>query len=270
MSNNDGFLLLPLVRQGREGLIAEADPRGLAVLVVLIAHENCETRKAFPSLARIATLSGLGRDTVKNSLSSLEEDGWFQTQLRGRGHCYCMQYPQYPSGGSSAWISIARTLITEGLWSLISPTAKKLYLALRALAGPGHWADEGWIPDHEFDVEMFEAFSFLPADKLDPGELCLLTGLEPRTFRKARMCLLVYELVLPTGQNQAPGWILPFDPMTYVPDVLARLECIRNDTDNRLSGGALRSFRATRRAARRGPKKDSRIKHVTDKRNAQG
>lgn len=88
MSGDDrpgGFLLLPLGGLAREGKLAGWTDRSIAVLPAILAHENASTRLAWPSVARVAALAGVGKEAVRGAVDSLESGGWFSRVMRPGG-----------------------------------------------------------------------------------------------------------------------------------------------------------------------------------------
>lgn len=246
-----GFVLLPLARMAREGKLAGWSDKGIAVLPVIVAHENAVTRLAWPSVARVAALAGVGKEAAREAVHSLECGGWLARVVRpGGGGAWKMTYLRYrPGAASGDWIRLGQDMVLRGAWAAFPPSAKRLYLILRGLSLLGHRATGTWIPNHEFDPNDLEANAFLPAQALDPGGLQELTGLNSRTLRHARAWLLENGMMLPSDEWEAPGMILPFEPGRYSPAVLDRVGRLRDETNNRPKGGALKAYRALRKAA---------------------
>lgn len=256
------FILLPMGRSYVDDMrLCSTSDRMLAVLPVLIAHENHETRMCWPSIARVAALAGVGKETVVRATNELELFGWLKMHHGGSGRvCYELGYRPYdPDLNSSDYTRIDRPVIMRGLWAAIPASAKRLYVAMRALSVMGHRASGEWISDPDesscLDTDCSEAF--LPASRLGPSDLCDVTGLSPRTFRYARSWLLDNELALVS--DDVEGLILPFDPERYSPAVLKRLEAIKLDQKGRPRGGTLRSFRGVKKAAKRRANNSSKL-----------
>lgn len=252
MSPGDPFILLPLAEHAREGKLATWEDPLLAVLPVLIAHENSGTRLAWPSISRVAVLSGLGKPAANMGISALKNWKWCTSDTRpDGGPAWKMIYPAYRQSGldSGSWIRIDRSVIMKGLWGIMTPSAKKLYIVMRGLALMGHLADGGWIPGYVPDgYEESDDYAFLPAGKMAPAELSKLTGLQPRTLLNARDWLLANRMALPTEGNQLEGLLLPYDPGLYSPKALEALANLKTKAAGRPSGGALRAFRAVKKA----------------------
>lgn len=59
------------------------DPLCKFVLLTIAKHSD-EAMRCFPSIARIAKLTGLSRSTVKVKLNALEEAGWVRVTRRAK------------------------------------------------------------------------------------------------------------------------------------------------------------------------------------------
>ncbi len=253
-----GFILLPLGGLARDGVLARWHDGPLAVLPALVAHENAVTRLSYPSQARLAILSGMGKESTGRAVASLAQGGWCSKEARpGGGWAWAMRYAPYgedAAPGSGDWIRMGRDLVLRGAWAKFIPSAKRLYLVLRGLSLMGHRVDGTWVPnlDIDHDPEGLEDFTFLPAKALDPAGLEELTGLNARTLRHARAWLLENGMMQPSGAGEQPGMVLPYDPGRYSPAVLESLNRIRTETSDRPTGGALKAYRALRKAAIRG------------------
>lgn len=265
MPNDErGFLLLPLAEQLRDGRISDWKDGPLSVLVVLIAHENARTREARPAISRIAVLAGIRKANVRPCLESLAAAGWCRP---AKGSAWEMLTARY-DGDSTRWIRISRPLIFDGVWSVMPPSAKRLYLVLLSLAWMGHHANYECISCYDLEDYNYDSedFVFVPAQHAEPVELARLAGLEPRTFRQARQWLLNAGLIQPTSQDQAPGLLLPHDPRLSAPSVMERLARVRAEV-NRPTGAALRAHRAVGKAARKGIKNSKIIQSSASERN---
>lgn len=257
-----GFLLLPLGRHAREGLATWPDG-ALAVLPVLVAHENATTRLAWPSIARMAALVRMGKEAVREACAKLEEWKWCARVSRpGGGWAWEMKYASYHGGELSAreYIRLATDMIMRGAWAACPPSARRLYLTLRGLAVIGNRVDFDWMPEDPYgQIDPFELedFAFFPAASWVPSELRRLTGLPERTMRHAQGWLMENGFMRATDSSadEEPGLILPFDPERYSPAVLERLENIRAEAGSRPEGYAAQSFHALKKASRKAASK---------------
>jgi hypothetical protein len=165
-----------------------------------------------------------------------------------------LTYAQYEPGVSKAeaWIRLAREMIFSGVWAVMPPSARTLYLVLLANSTFGHLADGEWIEmeDGSWKDDLCD-FDFVPAQCLEPSSLKRLSGLADRNFRKVRGWLQDNGLIFPTSHDQRPGLIIPRNPGRYSPAVKERLATLKEKPLNRSRGGALRSLQAMRRVANR-------------------
>jgi len=77
-------------------------------------------------------------------LKRLAEVGWFTIESRPHGGTvFRLTYAQYDPGVSKpeAWVRLARELIFSGVWAVMPPSARTLYLVLLANSTFGHLAD---------------------------------------------------------------------------------------------------------------------------------
>lgn len=249
-----GFVLLPLGRVARDGNLAGWPDHVLSALVVLIAFENRRTRLAWPSVKNIAALAGLRTERVTDAIRKLEKNGWLQVQ-RAKGNRYFMRYQGYHDPGleSGDWIRIDTAVVKRGVWAAMSPSARKLYLVLRSLATIGARAEESWIHDENefFDAVRDCDFAFLPETKADPAELRRLAGLPDRTYRRANIWLFDNGLIQVSDLDGDSGYILPFDPKRWSPEVVKAVEAEKEEPLNP-SRGASRAMAWARKRGRQG------------------
>ncbi len=255
MSRGEGFILLPLAGEIREGALHNGSTHLIKVLVVLAAHENHQTRLAFPSLSRLAVLAGVRKANVPTILKRLEQGKWLVPESGPKGRrAWKLLYGTYPGDIEPRdWLRLNRSLVMSGTWAAMSDSARRLYLVMKALAWVGQKALPDWNPAYEENDpgawEELEA-QFLPAMYLDPSELCQMAGLTPPTFRRAKSWLIENRLAVPTSGDLEPGLLLPHAPGTSAPGILERLE--RDRAEAALpKGAALRTFRAAQKAQRK-------------------
>jgi len=82
------------------------DPLCKFVLLTIAKHSD-EAMRCFPSIARIAKLTGLSRSTVKVKLNALEEAGWVRVTRRAKDgkrqtSIYTLQKPNNLIGRQTA------------------------------------------------------------------------------------------------------------------------------------------------------------------------
>jgi len=203
----------------------------IALLPVLVCHENAATRLSYPGIRKLAGLSGLSPTTTGEILTAMDAqaDGWWNVLKEPIGHgrtrhYYKMRYPRYdgttPAGD---WIRMAPAMVLGGVWAAMSPAARRLYLVLRAHERHEDRACGQWVPAGE--LAGVEAKSvFVPADVvLTLGYLMELTGYAARTIRDSREWLFDNGLMFVTDETQADGVLMPFDPQRSAPEILASI-----------------------------------------------
>ncbi len=234
-----GMVFLPLRQTVLAGNLFKWDDNILAVLPVLIAHENAQTRLARPGQERIATLAGVSKSTVSHSVNELEGGGWLRKVIvpiaGGRTRFeYRMAYARYESGDTSGrWIVVHDYIILRGIWAAMAPSTRRLYLVLLSLSWAGEAAGytEDNVSDWMAETPLEENGRFVDASRLDPAYLRELAYIGPRTFARAWGWLTDNELVRPSEESAVvdvdfyrEGVVLPFDPDRYAPVVMKRLE----------------------------------------------
>jgi len=228
-----GFILLPaLARWARGGHLhietGEVPDVFLALLPVLVCFENAATRLSFPGLRKLAALAGLSPTTASHVLTAMgqKEDGWWHVIKKSIGHgrtqhLYQMRYSCYdgttPAGD---WIRMSRSMVLGGVWAVMPPATRRIYITLRAHGQHEERAAGQWIPAEELAGTLSETV-FVPADvALPSGYLMELTGYCARTVFSAREWLFDNGLAFVTEEGQAPGIIMPIDPGLEAPEVL--------------------------------------------------
>jgi hypothetical protein len=256
------FALLPgFGAWAREGRMSKKREDGapdtfIAILPVLICHENAETRLSFPSLARLSALSGLSPTTASAHLQAMNASNgpWLRILREPIGygrvkHVYKMGYGQYCGENPRDWIRMDAALIINGIWGAMSPATRRLYLVLRALSW--HGAKVEGKPWSTLDCELWPDNAFVPAAHMELPSLVELTGLAGRTVRESKRWMLANGLMRPTDSLEHDGVLMPFDPGRKAPHVLAAIEATkRREADRgygKASGYARRSMRQMRK-----------------------
>ncbi|NNM92085.1 MAG: helix-turn-helix domain-containing protein [Candidatus Eremiobacteraeota bacterium] len=75
-------------------------PRDLVILLTIASFAHRVTRKAFPSVATIAEISGVRRDHVSRSLTALEKGGYLTRRIRSRQSSEYTLAVGYPANGT--------------------------------------------------------------------------------------------------------------------------------------------------------------------------
>ena len=263
--HGDGFALLPFGQTARIGAMTEWPDVTLSVLTVLISFENQKTREAYPGMDTIAALAGISKTSVGPAIRNLQKAGWLKPMrrrpMRGRAHwVYRMLYRRYEKGpgSGSEWISIYHDVIRSGVWAVMPPSARKLYLVMKAFAGEGAYADAGGISGHnglssDLKAGFARDFDFIPVSVLDGfgrerPTLANLCGIADRTFRDARAWLTDNGLMRFYEGESYSGLAFPYKPNRYAPKILELLENIkktRSETARRgCTGHAQKALRA--------------------------
>ena len=238
----DGFALVPLGKCAREGEIARWPDAWLSVLVILISFENKKPRKSYPSLDTLAALGGISKENASNAILLLQNNKWLtssrEPSIRGRQrYVYTMLYPPYVVGAGEGnnWISVYDDVIKSGVWAVMPPSARKLFLVMKAFAMEGFYANTGWVGEYTSESysntchDFAEDFDFMPASVLDGfgrdrPTLAALCGIAERTFRDAKNWLTDNELMHFYEGDYCTGLAFPHQPKRYAPKVLEALE----------------------------------------------
>lgn len=138
----------------------------------------------------------------------------------------------FGSGTGKDWISVYDDLIKSGVWAVMPPSARKVYLVMKAFTVEGFYANAGWVdPDHYEDVREVceDHFDFMPASILDGfgrerPTLANLCGLNDRTYRHAKVWLTDNELMHFYEGDYYTGLAFPHRPNRYAPKVLEAME----------------------------------------------
>ncbi len=261
-----GYVLLPPVfaEYCREGKSLGDD--FIAVMPVLIAYDNPVTRKCWPSLETIRILAGVRQEKAKQLIERISvrtgnPNGWLHIQKKpiGNGrtqYVYELLYPRYSAASiSQDWIKIDKSVILKGLWAVMPPTTRRVYLTLRARGLPAHRADGEWLIDADNlrDAEYSE--HFLPASYWGTSFLMEKTGIPERTIRESKAWIRDAGMAYPTTvEDVEAGMMMPFNPQRRAPKVLAALNSVRSRNQERgitpaASGYAKRDIRQLQRAA---------------------
>jgi DNA-binding transcriptional MocR family regulator len=73
------------------GDIAKMGPHAVTVYLVIKAHANFSTGRAFPSIETIMEKSGVSESQVKRELKTLEEFGYISKEKKGRSNTYTLR-----------------------------------------------------------------------------------------------------------------------------------------------------------------------------------
>lgn len=277
------FILLPpsfRLHAKEDGLRTLSDAF-LALLPTLIAHENAETRMSYPSLDRLSALAGISPNTASAKIKemSVGSHAWLNIvrhPLEGGRvqHRYKMLYPRYEPGTSDPkeWIRMDIAMFHQGVWSVMSPATKRVYLILRAYASREEVAVGQWLDIEDVKGVDAEA-AYLPPTFWDTRFLAERSGLAPRTVTQSKQWLYENGLVAPTDVDQEEGLLMPFDPKREAPKVLEAIarRKVRNEERGYppASGYTTRGIRKMRRngpasTGRKTTVKTLRNEHVAD------
>jgi len=258
--SGNGFILVPWGEPAREGKFAQFIGDEVSTLVVLMSFENAETREAFPSLDTIAALAGMSKTTVMKCIDKLKKNNWFNVTYKRIGNgrsknVYQMTYQRYTGGDSTGWIKIHHDIIRNGVWAIMPPSVRKLYLVMKAFCVAGSYADHGWLEIEEGDGSWYdfqEDFDFMPASVFDGFgkvrpylyELCRI---QDKTYRDAKKWLFDNDLIRYYEGDYCNGLAFPYDARRYAPKVLETMEQKKEQqaiSRKGCTGHAKKAFRA--------------------------
>ena len=270
----DGFAMLPFRLHAREGSLSMWSDNQLSILAVLISFENRKTRLSFPNHDTIAALAGVSKGTIPNVISVLSDGGWFSVVRETVGrmrirHAYHMKYASYDAGNNDRrWITVYNNIIKSGVWAVMPPSARKLYIVFKSFSYPGTYADHAWQDIDTLAYLLDEyPFDFMPESFLDifGTEACptlaKLCGVSERTYRDAKKWLTDNNLMQYHEGDKFSGLAFPHNPERYSPRVLASIEAAKAASAERhgraLSSGSKRTIRAMKKSTKVAPKHTS-------------
>ena len=275
----DGFALLPFGLFAREGSLATWPDNQISILGVLISFENRKTRLSFPNHDTIAALAGVSKTTIPTAIDKLSRSGWILVVRKSIGrvrvqHAYQMKYMSYDLRGNDdrRWVTVYDTIIRSGVWAVMPPSARKLYLVLKSFSYPGGYADIGW-QDGSTLADLLDEYpyDFMPEHLLDEfgkeerPTLANLCGVSERTYRDAKKWLIDNNLMKYHEGDMFNGFTFPHNPGKYAPNVLAAIEAAKAASVARLAGalssGSKRTIRAIKKSTKLAQKRtgDSRL-----------
>lgn len=73
------------------GDVAKMGPHAVTVYLVIKAHANFSTGRAFPALETVVEKSGISESQVKRSIKTLEELGYVSKEKKGRNNIYTLR-----------------------------------------------------------------------------------------------------------------------------------------------------------------------------------
>lgn len=73
------------------GDVAKMGPHAVTVYLVIKAHTNFSTGRAFPALETLAEKSGISESQVKRSITKLEKLGYIGKEKKGRSNIYTLR-----------------------------------------------------------------------------------------------------------------------------------------------------------------------------------
>lgn len=256
----NGFTLLPWADAIREKGFAKIPDNWLAVFPVIIAHAN-KKREAFPSYERISILAGVSKSTVSEAIDSLVSSGWIAKYSRNTAsklsqNVYKLTYGT--SFGSRHWIALHHDIIKSGVWGLMLPSQRKVYLLFRAFAWSGGWGfgvDGLSYEDDAYYRERYPEFTnlqdhsnFLPLRLYDVNKFIPLSGLSPRTYQTAYDWLVENELIIFGDEEFQEGFTMPFKPNRCCNAIIQKLSEIKVEaTKRQVSSATKRSLTCSKK-----------------------
>ena len=241
MSSRQGpFILLPLRGIILRHELATWPDSSLAVLPVLLAHENRRSRKSYPSQERISILAGIRKESVPEGTSWLASRGWLSTQYipvaAGRSRIeYTFKYKPYSPEIKDLCFSIPKGVVLNCVWKTMPTSVKRLFLVLQSVS----WRYETVrVADsscwYEWEDAMEEGGDswrqFIDSQYLIGRELDAMTGLSERTRRWATKWLEDVGLLRFTQENEdepRPGAVIEDASRLQNVEAMDRLKQIR-------------------------------------------
>lgn len=276
------FVLLPSfgywTREGRMNVNHKKSigDEFIAIFPVLVSFENSVSRRSFPSLDKLAKLAGVSPNTAQQQVLTMSirpdrPNGWLHIIKKPIGHgrtqhIYQMAYAAYAGTESKEWIRIARAVFHKGVWAVMTPSARRVYLVLRAHGQFMERADGEWV-EIEDTAGVLATEVYVPAAYWATSHLVKATGLNERTVREAKAWFIAADMAYPTADDQEEGVMMPFDPQRHAPKVLESIAATRKRNTERgiapaASGYAKRDIQRLRRTQAAGQKKSTSTQSV--------
>lgn len=190
-------------------------PEITLVYPVLASFMNRETKLAYPSHRILRVLCRCGFSRIQTAISLCRTHGMLEIQTlaatRGREkHRYRLLH----KGGSSENIALPAKLMRDGIWGMLTDSARALYIVLHALSWAGHH-QVGFVPDETYYSALKNGLGFdyaderfIPAAHYDPAFLQHLAGISSSSFTRAIDLLQAHRLVTPSPDTANDGLIL--------------------------------------------------------------
>ena len=229
--------------------LSDGDFRNLCVLIGLCAHRNDGTGQCTPSVDRLAILLGLGKAGVLNSIQNLQNLGWLVCRKAPSSGCRERHEYTLPENPRESALIFPTSLLTNGLWSFLTPSERKVWLKLKAHSIHGAnvvpdafcGSDDGCVPTEDVTTFLtggwrWHDFWFIPENVLEPDEWAAQLRMTSRTLTDAIKGLARLQMLMPASTvcpEGEPGLVLLVAPQP--PDTRAWREHL-NKFQERLSG----------------------------------
>ena len=269
--SNNSFSMLPWKESFREGGMRSLSNPEIKVLPIIAAHANKNTRKAWPSYGRICALARASKATVAEAIDALVAKKLIakSSDMEGtRSHnvyqlLFIYNQDNEDESYKDKWIALHHELFYSGVWGAMIGSARRVYLILRAFAWAGrsaatdeyyNYPDEAKIIEVD-DGERWRRFhhtrvQFLPLHKYNPEEFAYLSDISKRALYDGMAWLTANRLIIPYDVDSdrgepIAGFIIPFRPGRYVPDVEESVRKAKEESSTpKARPGAQRSFKA--------------------------
>lgn len=215
-------------------------------------------------------MGGVSKGNIGDTIYLLQKDKWLtigrEALTRGRNRyiysmCYAPYSASFGAGEGKNWVSVYYDIIKSGVWAVMPPSVRKLYLVMKAFTVEGFYANTGWADQcgcSSFDYQevrhdFVEDFDFMPASVLDGfgrerPTLANLCGIADKTFRDAKNWLTDNELMHFYEGDYYTGLAFPHKPNRYAPKVIEAMENkkkVQSETERRgCTGHAKKTLRA--------------------------
>lgn len=214
------------------------DSNALSVLITIIIHSD-KDGIAWPGESRIAILSGLHIDSAREATEKLIKAGICLLEPNKK-----IRIAKMPSRNSKNGFAFFQNIVFRGLWSVLSPAAKKLFLYYCWKSKPfSNRNDEFNRTSIEEEKKSKEDSGrrMVPLEDLCPATIEETLGMSDSTRRDAKR--LLDEVGLTYRLPGLDGVVIENTVNRVYPSVLKRVAHAKR-TASKVTGGTLRSARA--------------------------
>jgi hypothetical protein len=224
----------------------------LDLLMTMAAHHNRVSGTCHSSKSRLLILAGIGPDSFTISQQWLEKMGWIELLDPNEN-----EFKLHFLDDEGEWFPLFQNVIFRGIWSVLSPSAKKLFIIFlrnsEAFKDDLEYIQQDHYGDILASASSDSGRQMVLGNKINIELFSKIASIKPRTFSKSFDDLIQSELV--ESDDFYYRIIINNVPELIYPSVMKRLMRARRD-DQRVKPGVKASLakhanRSRPRASRR-------------------